>query len=89
VNVLIIQLGGRNNMTKNKREIIHYLANKYNLPLSKVEEIVNYQFKFVSDVMTKGDFDSIRLPYFGKFTVNPKRVAHINRLKDEKNKNKD
>ena len=76
-------------MSKNKREIIHYLANKYNLPLSKVEEIVNYQFKFVSDVMTKGDFDSVRLPYFGKFTVNPKRVAHINRLKDEKNKNKD
>lgn len=76
-------------MSKNKREIIHYLANKYNLPLSKIEEIVDYQFKFVADVMTKGDFDSIRLPYFGKFTVNTKRVEHINRLKDEKDKRQD
>lgn len=73
-------------MSKNKREIIHYLANKYNLPLSKIEEIVNHQFKFVADVMDKGEFDSIRLPYFGKFSVKAGRLKHINRLKDEKNK---
>ena len=76
-------------MVKNKREIIHYLANKYNLPLSTIEQIVNYQFKFVTDIMSKGDFDSIRLPYFGKFSVNLNRVKHINRLKDESIKNKD
>ena len=70
-------------MVKNKREIIHYLASKYNLPLGKIEEIVDSQFKFVKNVMIKGDFDSIRLPYFGKFSVNPNRVKHINRLKDE------
>ena len=31
--------------------------------------------------MKKGDFDSVRLPYFGLFSVNPKRVKHLNKLK--------
>ena len=60
------------------------LATKYELPLHKIEEIVNHQFKFAEKIMKKGDFDSIRLPYFGKFSVNP-RVKHINKLKDAKN----
>ena len=34
-------------------------------------------------IMRKGDFDSIRLPYFGKFTVNKKRVEYITKLKNE------
>ena len=33
--------------------------------------------------MTKGNFETVRLPYFGKFTVNKNRVKHINRLKNE------
>ena len=76
-------------MVKDKREIIHYLANKYNLPLSKIEEMVNHQFKVVSTVMSKGEFSTIRIPYFGKFSVNPNRVKHINRLKNESSKIKD
>jgi nucleoid DNA-binding protein len=61
------------------------LATKYELPLHKIEEIVNHQFKFAEKIMKQGDFDSIRLPYFGKFSVNPNRVKHINKLKDAKN----
>ena len=76
-------------MVKDKREIIYYLANKYNLPLSKIEEIVNHQFKVVAVVMSKGEFSTIRIPYFGKFSVNPNRVKHINRLKNESSKIKD
>jgi len=76
-------------MIRDKREIIHYLANKYNLPLSKIEEIVEHQFKVVSTVMGKGEFATIRIPYFGKFSVNPNRVKHINRLKNESSKIKD
>jgi len=72
-------------MIKNKKLIVYYLANKYDLPLSKVEEIVEYQFKYVMNIMKKGDFEAIRLPYFGKFSVNPKRVEHINKKKDESN----
>mgnify|MGYP003114649433 CR=1 FL=1 len=73
-------------MVKDKEDLIYSLANKYDLPLKKVKEIVEYQFKFVEKIMKKGDFDSIRLPYFGKFTVNPNRVKHITKLKNESNK---
>jgi len=76
-------------MVKDKREIIHYLANKYNLPLSKIEEMVEHQFKVVSKVMGEGGFSTIRIPYFGKFSVNPNRVRHINRLKNGKGKRKE
>ena len=68
-------------MVKDKREIIHYLANKYNLPLSKIEEIVNHQFKVVAAVMSKGEFSTIRIPYFGKFSVKAGRLKYI---KDKK-----
>ena len=66
----------------NKKDIVYILANKYNLPLGTINKIVNSQFKFVSMVMKQGDFETIKLPYFGKFTVNKKRVEHINKLKD-------
>tara|TARA_R100000654_G_scaffold18983_1_gene39113 strand:+ start:1355 stop:1573 length:219 start_codon:yes stop_codon:yes gene_type:complete len=72
-------------MSKDKKLIIYYLANKYNLPLKKIEKIVNYQFKYVEKIMKEGKFESIRLPYFGKFSVNPKRVKYINKNDNSKN----
>jgi len=71
-------------MLRDRKIIIQILATKYNLPLKKVEDIINSQFKFVEKIMKEGDFDSIRLPYFGKFSVHPNRVKHINRLKNKK-----
>ena len=71
-------------MVRDKKIIIQILATKHNLPLKKVEEMVNHQFKFTEKIMKKGDFDSVRLPYFGKFSVNPNRVKHINKLKSIK-----
>ena len=71
-------------MSKNKKEIIYSLANKYNLSLKKTEEIISYQFKYVTKIMKEGKFETIRLPYFGKFSVNPNRVKHINKLKGKK-----
>tara|TARA_R110000787_G_scaffold205252_2_gene315665 strand:+ start:140 stop:379 length:240 start_codon:yes stop_codon:yes gene_type:complete len=70
-------------MVKDKEMLIYSLANKYNLPIKTVSKIINHQFKFVEKIMRKGDFDSIRLPYFGKFTVNKKRVEYITKLKNE------
>tara|TARA_R110002167_G_scaffold77281_1_gene214681 strand:+ start:258 stop:488 length:231 start_codon:yes stop_codon:yes gene_type:complete len=67
-------------MTKNKEAIIHHLATKYNLPLNKVKKIVEYQFKFVAQTMKKGKFETVRLPYFGKFTVKSKRLEYIKKL---------
>ena len=71
-------------MGKNREEIIADLAIKYNLTIEEIEDIIGHQFKFVSMVIQKGDFDTVRLPYLGKFTVNKNRVKHINRLKNEK-----
>ena len=74
-------------MIKNKREIIYYLANKYNLPIQKVEEIINYQFKYVGKIIKEGNFESIRLPYFGKWSVNPNRVKYLTELSKNKKDN--
>ena len=68
-------------MQKDKK-IIQKLATKHNLPLSKVEEIVNYQYKFIADIIKEGNFESVRLPYFGKFSVNKGRLKHIQNKKD-------
>tara|TARA_Y100001938_G_C8025538_1_gene397792 strand:- start:957 stop:1178 length:222 start_codon:yes stop_codon:yes gene_type:complete len=70
-------------MAKDKKAIIQTLATKYNLPLKRVEKIVSHQFKFVEKIMKKGKFEMVRLPYFGKFSVNKKRLKHINKLKNE------
>ena len=70
-------------MIKDKKIIIQGLATKYNLPLKKVEKMVGHQFKFISKIMKDGKFDQIRLPYFGKFSVNKKRVEYINKLKNK------
>ena len=66
-------------MARDKKIIIYFLANKYDLPLSKIEQIINHQFKYIEKIMKEGKFESIRLPYFGKFSVNAKRLKHINK----------
>jgi nucleoid DNA-binding protein len=70
-------------MTKNKKLIIYYLANKYNLSLSKVERIIGHQFKYLEKIMKEGKLEAVRLPYFGKFSVNPKRVKYLNKNKKD------
>lgn len=74
-------------MTKSKKEIIQTLATKYNLPLQKVEDIINTQFKYVSKIMGVGDFDSVRLPYFGKFSSKKERRDIITKKKNESDRN--
>ena len=71
-------------MARSKKEIIQLIATKYNLPLKEVADIVEYQFKYISKTMKKGDFETVRLPYFGKFSVKRGRVEYIEKLKNEK-----
>mgnify|MGYP003122286834 FL=1 len=70
-------------MSKDKKLIIYYLANKYNISLSKVERIVGHQFKYLEKIMKEGNFETVRLPYFGKFSVNPKRLKYLNKNKND------
>lgn len=71
------------NNLKDKKAIIHKLATRYEMPLSKIEEIINHQFKFVAKIMKKGDFEMIRLPYFGKFSAKKERIKYINKMKKD------
>jgi hypothetical protein len=42
-----------------------------------VKEIVEFQFKFTAQVIKKGEFEAVRLPYFGKFSAKKGRIKHI------------
>ena len=75
-------------MARDRKEIIYFLANKYDRSLKEIEEIVDHQFKFVAKMMKKGKFDTIRLPYFGKFVVNENRLKHINEKTNKKDTEK-
>lgn len=70
-------------MVRNKKDLILFLSDKYKLTTKEVEKIVTHQFKFVANIMTEGKFETVRLPYFGKFSVNKNRVKFINKLKNE------
>ena len=66
-----------------KKIIINKLATKYNLPLRVVTKIVDHQFKFVGKIMKDGNFDAIRLPYFGKFSAKKKRIEYIKKKSND------
>lgn len=63
--------------------IIKQLANKYDIPEWQVEKAVYHQFKFVKKIMKKGEFESVRLPRFGKFHVNKNRLKQIKQRENE------
>ena len=65
-----------------EKVIIQKLASEHNLPLHKVEEAVYYQFKYVADVIRAGKFESVRLPFLGKFHVRKGRLNYLNERPD-------
>ena len=65
-----------------EKVIIQQLASEHNLPLQKVEEAVYFQFKYVSDVIRSGKFESVRLPFLGKFHVRTGRLRYLNERSD-------
>jgi nucleoid DNA-binding protein len=65
-----------------EKTIIQRIASEYNLPISKVEEIVYHQFKYTAQLIRKGEFESVRLPYLGKFHVRKGRLNYLNERPD-------
>ena len=63
---------------KKEKKVIIQLATKHNLPIHTIEEIIYSQFKFVAEIMKQPDFQTVKLPYFGKFHAKKERIAHIN-----------
>lgn len=67
-----------------KSEIIKQLSEKYKVSQEQIEKAVNSQFKFAKQLMEKQDMPAVRLPYFGKFIINKRKLNHIKR--HERNK---
>lgn len=60
-----------------KQDIIKHLARKHKLSYEQVEEAVQSQFYCTAYVFKRGEAETIRLPYFGKFSVSPKRLENL------------
>lgn len=73
---------------KVKEEIIRKVAEEYGCTVAEVRDIVDSQFGFLRDTIERGAFDSVRLPYFGRFHVNPFRLHKLNLTRVKKPKKK-
>lgn len=69
----------------NYQEIIQQLSDKYNVPKQDIEEAVNSQFKIAKTFLERDDMPTVRLPYFGKFIINKRKLNHIKKH-NERNK---
>lgn len=61
-----------------KHEIYKEIAAETGCSINEIEKVAEAQFSFIKKIIERGEFDTIRLPYLGKFGVNPKRVQNLN-----------
>lgn len=61
-----------------KQQIIEDLSRKYKVSTAQIEKAVNSQFKFAKQQMEQDHMPSIRIPYFGVFKPDRRKVKHIN-----------
>lgn len=62
---------------KTQNRIIQDLAYKYNMSYSQVKQIVTHQQKFVKKVMQSMTYESVRIPYLGRFKPNLRKLKWI------------
>lgn len=72
-----------------KEEIIKELANKYKISEEEAEKAVTYQFKFAKEHMEDERLPAIRLPFFGIFKPNKKKLKHIKKHNEKRKQRKD
>ena len=74
---------------KLKSELIKEVQKELGGSYSEIESVVESQFQFIKYTIEKGLFNSVRMPYFGRFKVNPYRLQKLNvaLAKNRKNKN--
>ena len=61
-----------------KHEIYKEISKDTGMSIIDIAAICDSQFGFVKEVMERGEFDTVRIAYLGKFSVNPYRVQNIN-----------
>lgn len=72
-----------------KKEICREIAKDFGMPYEQVVSIENSATSYIKHVMEHSGFETIKLPYFGKFTVNPIRLKEYNegRIKNRMKQN--
>ena len=77
-------------MAKNalKDKLYKQLAEEYGTTVEEVKLIVESQFSFLRKTIEQGAFDSVRIPMFGRFHVNPYRLHRLNLTRVTKNTKK-
>ena len=68
---------------KEKNELFKRVKDLQGGTIRDIKAVSEFQWKFVAKTMKEGLFHSIRLPYFGKFSVSLFRLRKVN------NRNKD
>lgn len=74
---------------KLKSELIKEVQKELGGSYSEIESVVESQFQFIKYTIEKGLFNSVRMPYFGRFKVNPYRLQKLNVALAKNRKNKD
>jgi len=74
---------------KLKLELIKEVQKELGGSCSEIESVVESQFQFIKYTIEKGLFNSVRMPYFGRFKVNPYRLQKLNLALAKNRKNKD
>lgn len=71
-----------------KDKLCKQVAEEYGTSMEEVRRIVDSQFTFLRKTIEHGAFDSVRIPMFGRFYVNPYRLHRLNLERVERNKKK-
>lgn len=69
-----------------KNKLCKQLAEEYGTSAEEIRQIVDSQFAFLRKTIEHGAFDSVRIPMFGRFYVNPYRLHRLNLTRVKKNK---
>lgn len=67
-----------------EKEIARSVAKKLNIPYEGALNIYKSTISYVIHVMKHSGFDSVKLPYFGRFGVKPYRLQKYNEYKIKK-----
>lgn len=66
------------------KEIINEVAVELGISPTHVEEITKFVGDYTIDVIKGGTFETVMLPYFGKYKAVPKRIEKMFKHKEEK-----
>ena len=75
-------------VNKVKEKLYKELAKEYGTTVEEIRSIVESQFSFLRKTIEHGAFDSVRIPFFGRFYVNPYRLHKLNLERVTKKKKK-